>query len=77
MTKHLDQQKISNLDNAVDKDIRSRNNCRFLRTKIIKIFIIIVMIQYFKGSSDPCHFIFEINIGNRRIRHTATPRVFF
>ena len=25
-----------------------------------------------KGSSDPNHFIFEINIGMRRIRHTKT-----
>ena len=26
----------------------------------------------FKGSSDPSHFIFEINIGKSRIRHTTT-----
>ena len=25
-----------------------------------------------KGSSDPSHFIFEINVGKRRIRHTTT-----
>ena len=25
-----------------------------------------------KGSSDPSHFIFEINVGNRRIRHGTT-----
>ena len=25
-----------------------------------------------KGSSDPSHFIFEINIGKSRIRHTTT-----
>jgi len=26
----------------------------------------------FKGSSDPSHFIFEINVGKRRIRHRTT-----
>ena len=26
----------------------------------------------FKGSSDPNHFIFEINVGKRRIRHRTT-----
>ena len=26
----------------------------------------------FKGSSDPSHFIFEINVGKSRIRHTTT-----
>ena len=26
----------------------------------------------FKGSSDPNHFIFEINVGNSRIRHKTT-----
>ena len=26
----------------------------------------------FKGSSDPSHFIFEINVGRRRIRYRAT-----
>ena len=25
-----------------------------------------------KGSSDPCRFIFEINVGKMRIRHTTT-----
>ena len=25
-----------------------------------------------KGSSDPSHFIFEINVGKRRIRHKTT-----
>lgn len=25
-----------------------------------------------KGGSDPSHFIFEINIGKKRIRHTTT-----
>ena len=25
-----------------------------------------------KGISDPSHFIFEINVGKRRIRHTTT-----
>ena len=25
-----------------------------------------------KGSSDPSHFIFEINLGKSRIRHTTT-----
>ena len=25
-----------------------------------------------KGSSDPNHYIFEINVGKRRIRHTTT-----
>ena len=29
------------------------------------------MIQV-KGSPDPNHFIFEINVGKRRIRHTET-----
>jgi len=27
---------------------------------------------HFKGSSDPSYFIFEINVGKRRIRHTKT-----
>jgi len=26
----------------------------------------------FKGSSDPSHFIFEINVGKSRIRHITT-----
>ena len=26
----------------------------------------------FKGGSDPSHFIFEINVGKGRIRHTTT-----
>ena len=26
----------------------------------------------FKGSLDPSHFIFEINVGKRRIRHRTT-----
>ena len=26
-----------------------------------------------KGSSDPSHFIFEINVGKGRIRHRTTP----
>ena len=26
----------------------------------------------FKGSSDPNHFIFEINVGKKRIRHGTT-----
>ena len=28
--------------------------------------------KYFNGSSDQTHFIFEINVGKRRIRHTPT-----
>ena len=28
--------------------------------------------NYMKGGSDPSHFIFEINIGKKRIRHTTT-----
>ena len=27
---------------------------------------------FFKGSQDPNHFIFEINVGKRRIRHRTT-----
>ena len=30
------------------------------------------IVQNFKGSSDPSHFIFEINVGKSRIRHTTT-----
>ena len=29
--------------------------------------------KYVKGSSDPNHFIFEINIGKSRIRHRMIP----
>ena len=28
-----------------------------------------------KGSSDPSHFIFEINVGKKRIRHRTTPKL--
>ena len=28
--------------------------------------------QFVKGDSDPNHFIFEINVGKGRIRHTTT-----
>ena len=28
--------------------------------------------RIFKGSSDPSHFILEINVGKRRIRHRTT-----
>ena len=31
-----------------------------------------ILISSFKGSSDPSHFIFEINVGNSRIRHRTT-----
>jgi len=31
-----------------------------------------VLIQMFKGSPYPSHFIFEINVGKMRIRHTMT-----
>ena len=30
-----------------------------------------------KGSSDPNHFIFEINVGKRRIRHVLTESIYF
>ena len=30
-----------------------------------------------KGSSDPSHFIFEINVGKRRIRHRTTLKLNF
>ena len=30
-----------------------------------------------KGSSDSNHFIFEINVGRTRIRHTTTPKLNF
>ena len=29
-------------------------------------------VKYIKGSPDPSHFIFEINVGKRRIRHITT-----
>ena len=29
-------------------------------------------LQHLKGSSDPSHFIFEINVGKSRIRHRTT-----
>ena len=29
-------------------------------------------VSFFKDSPDPSHFIFEINVGKRRIRHRAT-----
>ena len=29
----------------------------------------------FKGSSDPSHFIFAINVGKSRIRHRTTPNL--
>ena len=29
----------------------------------------------FKGSSDPRHIIFEINVGNRRIRHKTIQKL--
>ena len=29
-------------------------------------------LPHLKGSSDPSHIIFEINVGKRRIRHTTT-----
>ena len=32
-------------------------------------------LEKFKGSSDPSHFIFEINIGKGRIRHATTPKL--
>ena len=30
------------------------------------------LVSRFKGSSDPSHLIFEIDVGKRRIRHTTT-----
>ena len=38
------------------------------KTEVIRIMIFLE----FKGSLDPNHFIFEINVGKRRIRHVAT-----
>jgi len=36
--------------------------------KLVSDFIL----KSFKGSSDPSHFIFEINVGKGRIRHRTT-----
>ena len=33
--------------------------------------------NFITGSSDPSHFIFEINVGNSRIRHTTTLKLNF
>ena len=41
------------------REILSRNSLQILEMTI-------------KGSQDPSHFIFEINIGKRRIRHGTT-----
>ena len=30
------------------------------------------LLKPFKGSRDPSHFVFEINVGKKRIRHTTT-----
>ena len=36
-----------------------------------------VSFSIFKGSSDPSHFIFEINVGKRRIRKRTTEKLNF
>ena len=36
------------------------------------IFLISTLLDAFKGSSDPSHSIFEINVGKKRIRQTTT-----
>ena len=35
----------------------------------------IVVVETLKGSSDPSQFIFEINVGKSRIRHTTTVKL--
>ena len=33
--------------------------------------------NFFKGSSDPSHFVFHINVGKKRIRHGTTLKLNF
>ena len=42
------------------------------QTLPVKLFLGIL-----KGSSDPNHFIFELNVGKRRIRHRTTLKLIF
>ena len=37
-----------------------------------RVFAENYILVIFKGSSDPSHFLFEINVGKRRIRHRTT-----
>ena len=48
----------------------------FKRTRQVYIFLRRVWL-YVKGSSDPNFFIFEINVGKGRIRHTSTLKLNF
>ena len=47
---------------------------QLLRTLLSRFFEILslVCLYGFKSSSDPSHFIFEINVGKSRIRHRTT-----
>ena len=38
----------------------------------VTVWVVLHSKQNFKGSSDPSQFIFEINVGKRRIRHWTT-----
>ena len=51
----------------------------FLNTRQFSLIIFLVCIKastLIKGSPDPSHLIFEINIGKRRIRHGTNDTIF-
>ena len=56
-----------------------KRNPRFPNLTIFRLVSIliencslIIKLDFLKASSDPSHFIFEINVGKSRIRHTTT-----
>ena len=60
-------ERIERLRAETNLNIKGKGDKLSLITKILDFTIIGI-----KGSSDPSHFIFEINVGKRRIRHGTT-----
>ena len=49
--------------------------CQESRFFHVPLLAVHTVLSKFKGSPDQKHFILEINVGNRRIRHKMTEKV--
>ena len=63
---------VSNAFKYFTSDIRTNVNKHKIMSYLQKRFN-----HFIKDSSDPSHFIFEINVGNRRIRHRTILKLNF
>ena len=64
-------QNLENLRDGPPGKISSTHGITILKDTL-RITSEMVLRMSFKGSSDPNDFIFEINVGKKRIRYTAT-----